>query len=270
MAEDQHFEQERLLEEGQRTHIEDEKSILVSILRCSLCCARFKELTETERDALWHLRRQVVNSPKPEEIEIQKQALFIWNAAFPDKKANKFETGDQWKLLGFQGRDPATDVRTGAWPLEQLLELAKQYPEELQRMVTNANAGPSEYLFAITCFNVSHMLVMFFDLNAAPSVSPLSNVPRATKQQLRNLARLIVRECEANNTPISAQVCRRVLNELFHEVMSFVHKAWMDMVAAGKGSMTLMDFPKALRKGFDVNSAFWENPCDNLDSLKLR
>ena len=25
-----------------------------------------------------------------------------------------------WKKLGFQGVDPATDVRTGAWPLEQL------------------------------------------------------------------------------------------------------------------------------------------------------
>ena len=31
-------------------------------------------LTEQERDAVWHLRRRVVNNPKPEEPELQKQA----------------------------------------------------------------------------------------------------------------------------------------------------------------------------------------------------
>eukprot|EP00931_Biecheleriopsis_adriatica_P041414 TRINITY_DN23671_c0_g1_i1.p1 TRINITY_DN23671_c0_g1~~TRINITY_DN23671_c0_g1_i1.p1 ORF type:complete len:272 (+),score=57.15 TRINITY_DN23671_c0_g1_i1:184-999(+) len=270
MADD---EAERLLEEGRsderERHIEDEKGIFDRCIEGCLGPRYTASLTEEERDAVWHMRRHVVNVPKPGEEEIQKLALLIWNAAFPEQKKDTFATGDHWKKLGFQGRDPSTDVRTGAWPLEQLASLAQHRPRELKEMVTDAADGKdSNYLFAISCFNVSHMLVIFFDLNTSPSVSPLPNVPRASKRQLRNLARLVVRESNANQTAVSADICRRVLNEVFVEVLGIVHSAWMDMVRSGS-RVTLMDFPKALQKGFDANAAFWGQPCDSLGDLKM-
>ena len=75
-------------------------------------------------------------------------------------------------------------------------------------------------------------------------MSPLKDAPRATRRQLRNLARLIVHECTANDVAVSANICRLVLNEVFVEVMQVVHSSWMRMK---QGEVSLMDFPKALR-----------------------
>ena len=47
--------------------------------------------------------------------------LLLWNSAFPSQRLEAFEKGQRWKELGFQGVDPSTDVRTGSWPLEQLV-----------------------------------------------------------------------------------------------------------------------------------------------------
>eukprot|EP00434_Breviolum_minutum_P033727 symbB.v1.2.029845.t1/scaffold3309.1/size59309/2 len=112
------------------------------------------------------------------------------------------------------------------------------------------------------------MMVLFFDLVTSASVSPLGDVPRASKRQLRNLARLVVRECQANDVDVSANICRLVLNEVFVELLGVVHRDWMRMSCSG-AKISLIDFPKALRKGFDVNSSFWERPCDSLGDLKM-
>ena len=63
-------------EEGrsqEQAHIEDQKGWCD---RCIICLGpRYVVLlTEEERDAVWHLRRRVVNNPKPLEPELQKQA----------------------------------------------------------------------------------------------------------------------------------------------------------------------------------------------------
>ncbi|OLP95998.1 ELMO domain-containing protein 2 [Symbiodinium microadriaticum] len=264
------MEAERLMEEGrtsEQLHIEDQKSFCE---RCGLCVGprSASTLTDHERDAVWHMRRRVVNSPKPEEAELHKQVLEIWNTAFPEEKAEAFAKGSHWKKLGFQGVDPATDVRTGAWPLEQLASFARHRPRELRDMVQQSANPASFYLFAISCFNISHMLAVFFDLNTALSVSPLGAVRRASKRQLRNLVRLVVRECNANNVDMSASICRLVLDEVFVEVLSVVHNHWLELSRNGE-KITLMDFPRALRRGFDANSKFFDRPCDSLGDLKM-
>lgn len=247
------------MEEGrsdEQPHIEDQKTWCD---RCIVCLGpRYViHLTDFERDAVWHMRRHVVNNPKPDDADLQKQVLLLWNTAFPDQKLEMFEKGQRWKKLGFQGTDPSTDVRTGSWPLEQLVALATHHPIEFRRMVQEASDPSSFYLFAISCFNVSHMLVLFFDLHTFASVSPIGKVARASKRQLRNLARLVVRECQANDVDVSANICKLVLNEVFMELLGVVHRDWMLLSQAG-AKTSLIDFPKALRKGYDVNSSFWE------------
>merc|ERR1712137_72779 len=99
------------------------------------------ELNEDEREALWHLRRHVVNEPKPARETMDNAFLAIWNAAFPNDRRDRFQVGEEWKRLGFQGCDPATDVRTGAFPLQQLERLALQRPELLKEKSDEALEG---------------------------------------------------------------------------------------------------------------------------------
>eukprot|EP00928_Gymnodinium_smaydae_P091844 TRINITY_DN75600_c0_g1_i1.p1 TRINITY_DN75600_c0_g1~~TRINITY_DN75600_c0_g1_i1.p1 ORF type:complete len:280 (+),score=53.91 TRINITY_DN75600_c0_g1_i1:83-922(+) len=254
------------------TFVEDEPA---SFLDAFCACLGVRERTlfdPCDKDVLWHLRRQVVNKPKPGDEELQSMFVAVWNAAFPDEQKTTFEVGEHWKRLGFQGRDPKTDVRTGAWPAQQLATFAERHRAQFQQMVkVSSGGGQSEYLLAIAFFNVSHMLSMYFDLVTVNSVSPLPNATTASKHQLKHFTALVVNECEANgNQGVSTAICQRVLDEVFAEVMLEVHRAWMEMTQASGAAVTLLDFPKALRKGFDANDAFWKRSCKNLNDLKIK
>lgn len=271
-------ERERLLEEGRgdesdRSHVEDEKDGVLAW--CFQCCRSKAELTQDEREVAWLLRRRVVNEPAPPRSVLEDQCLAIWNAAFPEEHKDSFETGQAWKRLGFQGKDPATDVRTGAFCLEQLHRVALRRPELLHTFAAEASDGrASFYLFAIACFNISHMLVMFFDVYTAHSVSPVKDAPRATKRQLKHLLRLILSEGEAS-TPggapgsVSVEVCRCVLDELFIQSLTVVHHKWLEMTEKPGSKVNIMQFPEALETALEANVTFWNAPCDRLADLRL-
>mmetsp|Transcript_29246 Transcript_29246/g.80129 ORF Transcript_29246/g.80129 Transcript_29246/m.80129 type:complete len:273 (+) Transcript_29246:96-914(+) len=249
-------------------HIEDESGF---IDWCSPCLgSRFKVVFgDADKDVLWQLRRRLVNNPRPADPELHQLFLGMWNTAFPEEKRSAFEVGSHWKRLGFQGKDPKTDVRTGAWAVSQMSSFAQHYPVQFREMAAEAGEGsPTEHSFALACLNVSHMIAMFFDLVTCVSVSPLPGATRASKRQLRNLTALIANECLANGFPVNSDVCQRVMDELFVEVMSHVHRSWVQL-ATSAGGATLFDFPKALRSGFDANAAFWRRPCRDLGALKL-
>jgi len=58
------------------------------------------------------------------------------------------------------------------------------------------------------------------------------------------------------------------LDEIFVEVISVVHKRWLNM-KRDDPSVNLMQFNDALRRGFDANSDFWEHTCKDLGELKI-
>lgn len=275
---DEDEERQRLLEEGQggegsgpgHIYIEDDRGL---IEKCLFCLGRsfVVEFDDEDRDVLWHLRRRLVGKARPTDQALQELSVEVWNAAFPEELLTAFEIGKHWQRLGFQGKDPLTDVRTGAWPAEQLASFARHHVAQFRELVKEAGTtGPSEYLFAIVCFNVSHMLAMFFDLVSVPSTSPLPYAHRASRNQLKHLTSLIVSECRANNVQVNADICRRVLDELFVEVMANVHRSWRELTASSPpGTVTIMQFPLALRKGFDANDRFWKRPCKNLSDLRI-
>eukprot|EP01080_Neovahlkampfia_damariscottae_P001468 gene1468-12087_t len=67
---------------------------------------------------------------------------------------------NQWKTIGFQGKDPATDFRgVGVFGLYNLLFFAKNYPKKYSSMLvkTKKNTHMS-YPFAIAGFNITMML----------------------------------------------------------------------------------------------------------------
>ncbi|CAK0795404.1 unnamed protein product, partial [Prorocentrum cordatum] len=69
----------RLLEEGrcsgpERQHIEDRMGVCDWVY--PLVCMRAPdELTEEEREVAWHLRRRLVNAPKPDAEALQEPFL---------------------------------------------------------------------------------------------------------------------------------------------------------------------------------------------------
>jgi hypothetical protein len=71
---------------------------------------------------------------------------------------------NQWKTIGFQGKDPATDFRgVGVFGLYNLIYFAKYYPKKYSEMLkqTKKKAHLS-YPFAIAGFNVTMMVFLQF------------------------------------------------------------------------------------------------------------
>ncbi|XP_057449220.1 uncharacterized protein LOC130740579 isoform X2 [Lotus japonicus] len=53
----------------------------------------------------------------------------LWNAAFPEEKLHGL-ISDQWKEMGWQGKDPSTDFRGGGFiSLENFLFFSRNFPE---------------------------------------------------------------------------------------------------------------------------------------------
>jgi hypothetical protein len=115
------------------------------------------------------------------------------------------------------------------------------------------------YPFACSCFNISQIIVLFFDLNEKPAMNPVSGAKTANRAQLNNFARL----CSVS--PESAQ---RILDELFCNLVQHLHETWKRMRASG--NCTIMDFSSALREVHESNAAFWRTGHSDVgDFLEL-
>ncbi|EPT30320.1 ELMO/CED-12 family protein [Toxoplasma gondii ME49] len=65
----------------------------------------------------------------------------------------------EWKELGFQGEDPATDFRgCGELGLDALVFLASRFPSHARSMLEASRHSTYWYSFAITCINVTSWL----------------------------------------------------------------------------------------------------------------
>ncbi|XP_026401489.1 ELMO domain-containing protein A-like isoform X3 [Papaver somniferum] len=92
----------------------------------------------------------------------------LWNASFPEEELSDL-VSDQWKEMGWQGKDPATDFRGGGFiSLENLLFFAKMFPKSYQDLLQKqeGNRAMWEYPFAVAGVNITFMLIQMLDLEA--------------------------------------------------------------------------------------------------------
>lgn len=228
-----------------RRRLEDDAS--ASGAGCPNCCfgRPRKELGLHQRQALLVLRDGPCNEAFDAESPDNDRLLVeIWNSAFPRELIQKADPSPRWPRLGFQSSNPRTDVRTGCFALKQLHYLFTKYPEKAQQLVRQAET--MEYPLAITCFNLTHMVIVFFDLYNSETISPVSGAVRADLFQLDNFAKLCVGQEKI------------VVDELFCVLIEKLHLIWKDMRALE--NVNLMAFPKAMRKIFDVHAEFWTVP----------
>eukprot|EP00930_Biecheleria_cincta_P050466 TRINITY_DN35639_c0_g1_i1.p1 TRINITY_DN35639_c0_g1~~TRINITY_DN35639_c0_g1_i1.p1 ORF type:complete len:268 (-),score=49.46 TRINITY_DN35639_c0_g1_i1:84-887(-) len=204
-------------------------------------------------EAVSELRLHHCNIPfEPQSTEVESMLREIWAAAFCGDSLGHDLRSESWMRLGFQSSDPRTDVRAGLFALEQLHYMAVMYPEKLRQLVRQA--ADLEYFFAISCFNLTHMLLVFFDLFDRAAVSPVQGAEQASVEQLGNFSSL------CSSSPYSAVT---VLNELFVALSERLHKTWKNM-RASKDCNVMQHFHEALQSVHETHSVFWNQPHDDV------
>lgn len=207
--------------------------------------ARLAGVDFQECPELMELRHSYCNEPfDPASKETEQMLQDIWNAAFPTEPIMSASCGEHWKRLGFQSSKPCSDIRAGKFALAQLHYLATHRPKLLQMLAVEAQ--DLQYPFACSCFNVSHMIALFFDLYTSPAMSPVTGLQRASYTQMHNF----VKCCKA-----STDGSQPVLNGLFCVLVEQLHNTWRQKQNAG--STTIMDFPNALREVCNQHATFW-------------
>ncbi|ONK77252.1 uncharacterized protein A4U43_C02F4640 [Asparagus officinalis] len=99
----------------------------------------------------------------------QEALRALWSATYPDQELLGL-ISDQWKEMGWQGRDPSTDFRgAGFISLENLLFFAKTFSASFQ-MLLNKQGGKRatwEYPFAVAGVNITFMIMQMLDLHSS-------------------------------------------------------------------------------------------------------
>lgn len=90
----------------------------------------------------------------------------LWSATYPDTKLDS-RVSEQWKLLGFQGTDPATDFRgMGLLGLEQLVYFAENHNDIFRKIVNGQIARKErEYPVAVAGINITQKLYEILKVN---------------------------------------------------------------------------------------------------------
>ncbi|KAH0991913.1 hypothetical protein GBA52_003396 [Prunus armeniaca] len=99
----------------------------------------------------------------------QEALRALWYATYPGQELQGL-ISDQWKEMGWQGRDPSTDFRLGAGfiSLENLLFFAKTFSTSFQCLLKKQGGKPAacEYPFAVAGVNITFMIMQMLDLEA--------------------------------------------------------------------------------------------------------
>uniref|UniRef100_A0A803M6P5 ELMO domain-containing protein n=2 Tax=Chenopodium quinoa TaxID=63459 RepID=A0A803M6P5_CHEQI len=104
----------------------------------------------------------------PARSDHQEALKALWYATYPDQQLHGL-ISEQWKEMGWQGRDPSTDFRgAGFISLENLLFFAKTFSTSFQHLVKKQDGKRAtwEYPFAVAGVNITFMLIQMLDLDA--------------------------------------------------------------------------------------------------------
>ena len=157
---------------------------LKSIFRC------FKlvdtDLTSEESRALDLLKQHI---SEPADLDSIRQAcVSLWRNVFPERDVPE-KIAEDWKSLGFQNHNPATDIRSGIFVLKQLEYFASKYPIKARQLIEESNE--KYYPFAVAAFNVSFMITRFYGL--ADGVDPTGEKLSASNLQKSAFAQLLLK-----------------------------------------------------------------------------
>ncbi|PPS17349.1 hypothetical protein GOBAR_AA03213 [Gossypium barbadense] len=142
----------------------------------SCVCAQSREsdarpsfdLTPSQEECLQRLQNRIDIAYDSSIPEHQEALRALWNAAFPEEELRGL-ISEQWKEMGWQGKDPSTDFRGGGFiSLENLLFFATNFPKSFKDLLWKLEGDRSvwEYPFAVAGVNITFMLIQMLDLEA--------------------------------------------------------------------------------------------------------
>ncbi|KAK8635798.1 hypothetical protein V6N13_004516 [Hibiscus sabdariffa] len=142
----------------------------------SCVCAQSREcdarpsfdLTPSQEECLQRLQNRIEIAYDSSIPEHQEALRALWNAAFPEEELRGL-ISEQWKEMGWQGKDPSTDFRGGGFiSLENLLFFARNFPKSFKDLLWKQEGDRSvwEYPFAVAGVNITFMLIQMLDLEA--------------------------------------------------------------------------------------------------------
>ncbi|XP_020693842.1 ELMO domain-containing protein A-like isoform X3 [Dendrobium catenatum] len=122
-----------------------------------------------QEECLQKLQRRLDVVYDSTKVEHQEALRALWYVAFPEVELRGLIT-EQWKEMGWQGKDPSTDFRGGGFiSLENLLFFARTFPKSFHDLLQKRVGDRSlwEYPFAVAGVNITFMLIQMLDLRAA-------------------------------------------------------------------------------------------------------
>ncbi|XP_021298504.1 ELMO domain-containing protein C isoform X2 [Herrania umbratica] len=123
-------------------------------------------LPEERLKRLKHRMKVYFDGSRPDHQEALRA---LWSATYPGQELHGL-ISDQWKEMGWQGRDPSTDFRgAGFISLENLLFFAKTFSTSFQRLLKKQGGKRAawEYPFAVAGVNITFMIMQMLDLDAS-------------------------------------------------------------------------------------------------------
>ncbi|KAL2511517.1 ELMO/CED-12 family protein [Abeliophyllum distichum] len=126
------------------------------------------DLTPAEEECLQRLQQRIDVAYDSSIPEHQEALRALWKSAFPGEELSGL-ISEQWKEMGWQGKDPSTDFRGGGFiSLENLLFFARNFPKSFQDLLRKQEGDRAmwEYPFAVAGVNITFMLIQMLDLEA--------------------------------------------------------------------------------------------------------
>ncbi|KAG6534270.1 hypothetical protein ZIOFF_008156 [Zingiber officinale] len=134
------------------------------------------DITPSQEECLHRLQNRIDVVYDSSNKEHQEALRALWSAAYPEVKLHDL-ISEQWKNMGWQGKDPSTDFRNyhlsvtccrggGFISVENLLFFARNYPKSFKDLLEKQNGERSlwEYPFAVAGVNITFMLIEMLDL----------------------------------------------------------------------------------------------------------
>eukprot|EP00033_Pygsuia_biforma_P003337 GCRY01003656.1.p1 GENE.GCRY01003656.1~~GCRY01003656.1.p1 ORF type:complete len:749 (+),score=227.62 GCRY01003656.1:207-2453(+) len=196
-----------------------------------------------------------------ENPEHEKLLMEFWHTCLPDKELDS-RVSKMWGLLGFQGKDPASDFRgMGLMGLEHIIYFARHYPDVIRKIVATqaAKTDGTDYPCAIVFINISNMLFSIL----CPSAADLKKMMRDPHESVLRLRILFDHPTAFEEMYcICCQVLDRMWRSMnasymdFGNVMKHVTHQMSDVLASKPA--TLVNFEKMafmLAHSIDTSSA---------------
>lgn len=131
------------------------------------------------------------NPHHEKHLEMLYKKAFSEELKSDENQGNLPLVNDDWKDIGFQGKNPRTDFRGGGHlSLLCLLYMVDTYPEQWKKLVKCTKEEEHiMWLTAISSINLTHSLVIYFYMNTG-DVAPQHTKLLAGRQQFKNFCKL--------------------------------------------------------------------------------